>query len=188
MEMTKSTVAPINQSLRIVLPGGSGQIGQILARHFHAQGHHVTVLTRTPKAAPWRVLAWDAGHLHRWVKELDGADVLLNLTGRSVNCRYNAANRREILESRIGPTRLLGEAIAKLANPPRLWMNASTATIYRHALDRGMDEATGELGGHETDTPSSWRFIRLRKIKSINQVEKDAACRHAPWRRRSSMA
>jgi uncharacterized protein (TIGR01777 family) len=157
-DATKATAAPINQPLRIVLPGGSGQIGQILARHFHAQGHNVTVLTRTPKAAPWRVLAWDAAHLHRWVKELDGADVLLNLTGRSVNCRYNGGNRREILESRIGPTRLLGEAIAKLAHPPRLWMNASTATIYRHALDRTMDEATGELGGNETDAPSSWRF------------------------------
>jgi uncharacterized protein (TIGR01777 family) len=158
IEETKTTVAPISQPLRIVIPGGSGQVGQILARHFHAQGHHLTVLTRTPKAAPWRVLAWDAAHLHRWVKELDGADVLLNLTGRSVNCRYNAANRREILESRIGPTRLLGEAVAKLAHPPRLWMNASTATIYRHALDRDMDEVTGELGGNETDAPSSWRF------------------------------
>jgi uncharacterized protein (TIGR01777 family) len=157
-DATKTTVPSSKPPLRIVIPGGSGQIGQILARHFYAQGHDVTVLTRTPKAAPWRVLAWDAAHLHRWVNELDGADVLLNLTGRSVNCRYNAANRREILESRIGPTRLLGEAIAKLAHPPRLWMNASTATIYRHALDRNMDEVSGELGGNEADTPSSWRF------------------------------
>jgi uncharacterized protein (TIGR01777 family) len=157
-EMTKTTVAPITRPVRIVLPGGSGHLGKILARHFHSQGHRVTVLTRTPMAAPWRVLAWDGVNLDRWVKELDGADILINLTGRSVNCRYSAANRREILESRIGPTRLLGEAIKKLAHPPRLWMNASTATIYRHSLDRAMDESTGELGGNEPNAPSSWRF------------------------------
>jgi hypothetical protein len=83
---------------------------------------------------------------------------MINLAGRSVNCRYNARNRREILESRVGTTQVLGEAISKLHRPPRLWVNASTATIYRHSLDREMDEATGELGGQEQDAPDTWRF------------------------------
>jgi uncharacterized protein (TIGR01777 family) len=157
-DKTNTTVAPIATPWRVVLPGGSGHLGKILARYFHAHGHRVTVLTRTPLAAPWRVLAWDGANLGRWVQELEGADIVINLTGRSVNCRYSAANRREILDSRVGPTHLLGEAIGKLAHPPRLWMNASTATIYRHALDRTMDEATGDLGGDEPNAPPSWRF------------------------------
>src|SRR5262249_19570007 len=86
------------------------------------------------------------------------ADVLINLAGRSVNCRYTARNRREILESRVTTTRLLGEAVRGLVHPPALWINASTATIYRHALDRAMDEATGEIGGRERNAPSTWRF------------------------------
>jgi hypothetical protein len=102
---------------------------------------------------------WDGTTLGDWTSTLDGADVLINMSGRSVNCRYTAKNRAEIKESRIATTRLLGQAITQLAHPPRLWMNASTATIYRHALDRPMDEATGEIGGKEEGkVPSTWRF------------------------------
>jgi uncharacterized protein len=157
-ELSKRTVAPIRQPLRIVLPGGNGHVGTILARHFHSRGHSVTVLTRTPKTSPWRVLAWNGAGVDRWVSALEDADVVINLAGRSVNCRYYAANRREILESRTRPTQLLGEVIGNLPRPPRLWMNASTATIYRHSLDRAMDEALDELGGNEPDAPASWRF------------------------------
>jgi uncharacterized protein (TIGR01777 family) len=92
------------------------------------------------------------------VHHLEKADVLINLAGRSVDCRYTSANRREIMESRIQSTHVLGEALRRLADPPRLWLNASTATIYRHALDRPMDEMTGELGGNEPNAPSSWQF------------------------------
>ena len=133
-------------------------MGTILARHLHSHGHQVTVIARTPFGAPWRVVAWNGHSLDRWVNELDGADVLINLAGRSVNCRYGRVNRRAIFDSRIAATRILGQAIETLRNPPRLWMNASTATIYRHSLDRPMDEATGELGGWERDVPSEWRF------------------------------
>jgi uncharacterized protein len=108
--------------------------------------------------APWRTVAWDGANLGDWVCELEKADVVINLTGRSVNCRYNDANRREILESRTNATRILGEAITRVAHPPSLQMNASTATIYRHALGRPMDEFTGKLGGNEPSAPSSWRF------------------------------
>lgn len=92
------------------------------------------------------------------MQEIDGSDVVINLSGRSVNCRYTAAHRREIKESRILSTRAVGQAVAAAARPPALWMNSSTATIYRHALDRAMDEAGGELGGHEAGAPETWNF------------------------------
>src|SRR5579864_1600009 len=144
--------------MRIVIPGGSGQVGQMLARHFHARGDTVTVLSRHPKPAPWRTIPWDGLTPGAWIAELEQSDVCINLTGRSVNCRYTAANRRAIYDSRIQSTRLLNQVIASLQSGPRLWLNASTATIYRHALDRAMDEATGELGGSETGAPETWNF------------------------------
>ena len=153
-----------SRGLRIVLPGGSGQVGSLLARHFHAQGDDVTILTRRPKPAPWREVGWDGWNVGEWSKTLEGSDLCINLAGRSVNCRYGAANQREIYDSRIVPTRLLHEAIASLANPPRIWMNASTATIYRHSLDKPMDEETGELGGNEPGAPDTWNFsIRVAR-------------------------
>ncbi len=148
-----------SESRRIVIPGGSGQVGAILARHYQSQGDDVVVLARNPNArAPWRIVPWDGRTLAAWTQEIDGADVVINLAGRSVNCRYNAENRREIMESRTVTTKLVGQAIAQASRPPHLWMNAATATIYRHALDRPMDEATGELGGNEPDAPDGWRF------------------------------
>lgn len=144
--------------LRIVIAGGNGHVGSLLAKYFHDRGHSVVVLARTTHLKPWREVAWDGEHLREWVRELEGADAVINLVGRSVNCRYNSFHRREILESRVKSTKLLGIAIAKVKKPPRVWLNASTATIYRHALDRAMDEVSGELGGHEADAPASWRF------------------------------
>jgi uncharacterized protein len=144
--------------MRIVIPGGSGQVGQILARHFHQQGHAVTVLSRKVTPAPWRVVAWDGLTPGSWVADLEGSDVCINLAGRSVNCRYTEANRRSIYDSRIRSTQLLSEVIAALDRPPRVWLNASTATIYRHALDRPMDETSGELGGNEPGAPDTWNF------------------------------
>jgi hypothetical protein len=125
----------------------------MLARFFQERGHHVTVITRGPYTAPWQTVHWDGLTLGPWVETLEGADVCIHLSGRSVNCRATARNRRELYDSRIGPTRLLHQAFACLVNPPRLWMNASTATIYRHSLDKAMDEATGEIGGNELISP-----------------------------------
>jgi uncharacterized protein len=141
-----------------VLPGGSGQVGRILARAFHADGHDVVVLSRRPQARPWRVVAWDGATLGPWRKELDGSDAVINLAGRSVNCRYNDANRRDILQSRIASTRVVGAAVAGATRPPRVWLQASTATIYAHRYDRANDEHSGVLGGGEPGTPRSWRF------------------------------
>jgi len=148
----------MSNALRIVLAGGNGQIGTLLARHFHGRGHQVVVIARSVKPAPWRMIEWDGATLGDWAAELEGADVVINLAGRNVSCRYTPENRRAIKESRVQSTLVLGQAVARLAHPARLWMNASTATIYRHALDRAMDEDAGEIGGNERDCPSSWRF------------------------------
>jgi uncharacterized protein (TIGR01777 family) len=144
--------------LRVVITGGSGQVGQILARHFHAQGHVIAVVARHVQPAPWSTVRWDGEHPGEWGNELDGADVVINLAGRSVNCRYNQANRREIKASRIITTALVGDAIARSSRPPKLWLNASTATIYTHITDRPMDDVDGEIGGKEPGLPSTWRF------------------------------
>ena len=164
------------RALRIVLPGGSGQLGQVLARHFQERGHHVTVLTRGPYTAPWQTVHWDGEHPGPWTEYLEGADVCINLAGRSVNCRYHAENRQAIYDSRIRTTRLLNHVIAGLADPPRVWLNASTATIYKRALDETgidlpLDEAAGELGGPEPSAktgpsanaePSVKRWVQRR--------------------------
>jgi uncharacterized protein len=142
----------------IVIPGGTGRVGRVLARYFHANGDAVTVLSRKPRSEAWTVIEWNGRDLGPWAAAMDGADVIINLTGRNVDCRYIEANRREIMDSRVCATQVIGRAIAQAVHPPPLWMNASTATIYRHALDRDMDDVTGELGGTEIDAPATWRF------------------------------
>jgi uncharacterized protein len=144
--------------MKIVLAGGSGQVGTVLARAFQADGHEVVVLSRQPASAPWRTVAWDARTMGDWAREIDGADVVINLAGRSVNCRYHDANRRAILGSRVESTRVVGQAIASARRPPRAWLQSSTATIYAHRYDAAHDEATGVLGGHEPGAPSTWNF------------------------------
>jgi len=145
--------------MRIVIPGGSGQVGTILARHLHAAGHEVTVLSRNPKPAPWKTIAWDGSTLSpTWTQTLEGADAVIHMSGRSVNCRYYAANRREIIASRVCPTLAIGRAIEQATVPPKVWMNASTSTFYRDAYDRPQDEFTGELGGSEPGVPDTWNF------------------------------
>src|ERR1700761_9098279 len=100
--------------MKVVIPGGSGQVGSVLARHLHQQGHTVTVLSRDPKPAPWRVIRWDAQTVGHWTASLEESDICINLTGRSVNCRYHAENRREMYDSRIVSTRMLNEVIGSL--------------------------------------------------------------------------
>ncbi|MCW5874337.1 MAG: TIGR01777 family oxidoreductase [Anaerolineales bacterium] len=143
--------------MKIVLAGGSGQVGTLLARHYHAQGHDVVVLSRRPAAAPWRTTHWDAETLGAWAQELEGADAVFGLAGRSVNCRYTPENKRLIMDSRVNSTRVLGQAIAQAHDAPRVWIQASTATIYGHSYTRPNNE-DGELGGEESDAPPAWRF------------------------------
>lgn len=129
-----------------------------MARSFLEKGWDVVVVSRNAKTlSPARVVAWDGVTLGAWAGQLEDADCVLNLAGRSVNCRYDARNRAEIVGSRVASTRVLGLAIAACARPPRVWLNSSSATIYRHAEDRAMDEASGELGsGFSVDVVRAW--------------------------------
>ena len=136
------------KTTRLILAGGSGFLGRLLTTHFQSLGHDVVILTRTPgqTANNAREVAWDGKSLGQWARELEGAEAVINLAGRSVNCRYHARNRREIFESRIQPTRVLGEAIARCLKPPRVWLNSSTATLYKHTFGPAWEES-GEIGG-----------------------------------------
>ncbi len=142
--------------MKIVLAGGSGQVGGILRRAFAKTGDEVVVLTRRPGGSG--DVPWDGKTTGPWTAALEGCDVLVNLAGRSVNCRYHAANRAEILQSRVGSTRILGETLGGLRNPPPVWLQASTATIYRHTFGAPEDEANGVLGGGEPGVPRLWDF------------------------------
>jgi uncharacterized protein (TIGR01777 family) len=144
--------------VKIVIPGGSGHVGTLLARALASRGDDVVVLSREPRSAPWRVAQWDGRTGGDWFKEIDGADVVINLAGRSVNCRYTPAHRAEIMDSRVESTRAVGTAIANSKKPPRVWLQASTATIYAHRYDAPNDEASGIIGGSEPNAPDTWRF------------------------------
>lgn len=129
--------------------------GQMLRAHWSAQGNEVIVLTRHPRSVG--EVAWDGKVLGEWAKEIDGADVVVNLAGRTVNCRYTKENLRAMMDSRVDSTRVVGEAIRQASNPPKVWLNSSTATIYAHTFGPPNDEA-GVLGGSEPDAPRYWDF------------------------------
>jgi len=143
--------------MKIVISGGSGHLGTLLARAFHHE-HEVVVLSRSQRVTPWRTVLWDGATQGPWVGEIDGSDVVINLAGRSVNCRYGARNREEILFSRVASTRALGEAIGSVANPPHLWLQASTATTYAHRYDEANDEERGIVGCTPGSVPWTWCF------------------------------
>ncbi|MEY2563978.1 MAG: uncharacterized protein QOH88_2171 [Verrucomicrobiota bacterium] len=145
--------------MKIVIPGGSGQVGQILARAFVKDGHDAVILTRQPVTrGVGRSVFWDGMTLGDWAEEFEDADVVVNLAGKSVNCRYNAWNRKEITRSRVDSTQVVGQAIARAQRPPRLWLQAATATIYAHRYDAANDEVSGIIGGDEEKVPETWRF------------------------------
>ena len=144
--------------MKIVIPGGTGQVGTVLARAFQAIGAEVVVLGRSPRTLAWRFVRWDAHDLSGWAGEVDGADVVINMVGRSVNCRYTAKNREEILRSRVDSVRAVAQAIARARRPPAVWLQASTATIYAHRYEAPNDEASGLIGGTEPGAPDTWRF------------------------------
>ena len=144
--------------MKIVIPGGSGHIGTVLARAFHARGDQVVVLSRTPAETPWRTVEWDGEMIGGWALEFEKADAVINLAGQSVQCRYNEENKRVLTDSRLNSTRVVGQAIARAARPPAVWLQASTATIYAHRYDAPNDEATGIIGGNEPNAPATWRF------------------------------
>ncbi|UKY47610.1 TIGR01777 family oxidoreductase [Streptomyces inhibens] len=142
--------------MKIVIPGGTGQVGGILRRALTAAGHEVVVLTRRPVRDG--DVRWDGKTPGPWAEALDGSDVVINLAGRSVSCRYTAANLQAMMDSRVDSTRVVGEAIAAAGRPPRVWLQMSTATLYAHRFDAPNDEATGVLGGTEPGVPDHWAY------------------------------
>lgn len=159
--------------MKIVIPGGMGQVGTVLARAFQKDRHEVVLLSRKAEKSEWRVVQWDAETLGDWANEFEGAGVIINLAGRNVNCRYTPENRRQIMDSRVKSTKVIGEAISKSANPPRVWLQSSTATIYAHRFDAPNDEESGIIGGSEPDAPKSWGFS-IEVAKAWEQAANEA--------------
>jgi uncharacterized protein (TIGR01777 family) len=154
---------------KIVIAGGSGFIGNSLAAYF-GEDNDIIVLTRRDRPAQGRVtyIRWDGKTLQGWEQYLENTDLLINLTGKSVNCRYNKKNKREIFDSRTQATQVLGAAIQTCTHPPKVWINAASATIYRHATDRPMDEHTGEIGsGFSVEVCQLWE-------KTFNEIQAPA--------------
>lgn len=139
------TSSPTISERKLLLAGGSGYLGKLLKEHFQQQGWSVKILTRSTDQSGEGFVHWDGRKLGPWTDCLEGADALINLAGRSVNCRYHARNRREMMESRILTTCVLGEAVGRCQRPPKVWLNSSTATIYKHTFGPAWDES-GEIG------------------------------------------
>jgi NAD dependent epimerase/dehydratase family enzyme len=135
---------------RAVIAGASGFIGGVLQRELLAEGYEVALIGRSASAARWNdEAAIDA--------VVDGASLLINLAGKSVNCRYTERNRAELRRSRVDTTHELMRSVSRVASPPPLWLNSSTATIYRHAEDRPQTESTGEIGtGFSVSIATAW--------------------------------
>jgi uncharacterized protein len=135
---------------KVILAGGTGFIGQYFEKQFKELGYDVKHISRQPQHISWNDKA-------AIIDALEGGELLINLAGKSVNCRYNESNKKEIMNSRLETTRILGESVLASKNPPKLWINSSTATIYRHAEDRPMTEANGEIGsGFSVDVATNW--------------------------------
>ena len=133
-------------------------MGTLLAQSWQTAGHDVIVLSRRKVNTSWRTVEWDGETLGKWADEFEGADAVINLAGQSVNCRYTPENRKIITESRVKSTKVVGDAIARAWQPPRVWLQASTATIYAHTYGTPHDETNGIIGGSEPNAPDTWRF------------------------------
>jgi len=166
-----SDVSKYIEMKRLLVFGGSGHMGAVLNRNLDPSRYHLTIVTRKPRSAD--EIAWDGKTLGDWTKALETADAVINLAGRRVHCRYNEANLQEMMDSRIQSTQIIGQAIAQAKNPPTVWLQASTATIYAHTFGDANNELTGVLGGGEPGVPDVWNFSI--KIAKNWEAELDAA-------------
>jgi uncharacterized protein (TIGR01777 family) len=133
--------------MKIIIAGGSGFLGEALGRYFLHQNAEVVILTRKITShTKARQILWDGINPGAWVNELEHADAIVNLCGKSVDCRYTKSNKEKIYSSRIHPTVAIARALDSCAHPPQVWINASSATIYRASHHKLMDESTGDLG------------------------------------------
>jgi uncharacterized protein len=159
---------------KIVIAGGSGFIGQELANYFKNK-FEVIVLTRgnSKRENDITFINWDAKSLVNWVAELEGAEALINLTGKSVDCRYNEANKAEIYASRLDSTAILGEAIKQCKQKPKVWMNAASGTIYRNEYEKPNTETDGIIGeGFSVDVCQKWEQLfysfSFNEVRQVN--------------------
>lgn len=143
---------------KIIIAGGTGFLGKCLVDFYKNKAEDIVILSRRLSIMEnARIVTWDAENRGDWTDEMEGADAVINLCGKSVDCRYHEKNKAKIYSSRLLPTRAIGEAISKCKNPPKVWINASSATIYRHSIDQPMDELTGEIGiGFSVDVCQKW--------------------------------
>jgi len=159
---------------KIVIAGGTGFLGSSLVDHWKDAEVQIFILTRRRCEDYGNVhyVKWDGKHLGYWTKVLEGADVLINLNGKSVDCRYTQDNKELIYDTRIDATYILGKAVEGCINPPKLWINAASATIYRHAEDKDMDEQAGEIGtGFSVDVCKKWEAsFKSFQLKNTRQV------------------
>jgi len=173
-------------SRRIILAGGSGFLGQLLASYLQPHGWEPVVLTRTPTPkAAFKEIAWDGRTVGDWTQSLEGAEAVINLAGRSVNCRYNAENRRAIMDSRVDSTRVLGEAIADCATPPRAWLNSSTATIYKHTFGPAHDESSTDFATALEAKDEFSVSVALAWEKAFNEAKLESTLQRAPGQPRA---
>ncbi|OAR22065.1 TIGR01777 family protein [Streptomyces sp. ERV7] len=161
--------------MKVVIPGGTGQVGAVLDRALTAAGHEVVIVTRRP--AHEREVYWDGESTGPWTEEIDGSDVVINLAGRSVSCRYTPDNLQAMMDSRVRSTQAVGRAIEAAARPPRLWLQMSTATVYAHRYDAPHDEATGVIGGAEAGVPGYWGYS-VEIAKAWEQAQQEADTPH----------
>ena len=133
---------------KLIIAAGTGFLGQVLVNHFKNKFEEIVILTRGKSVTINNIkyVHWDAKTLTGWETELEKANILINLAGKSVDCRYTDENKAEILSSRIDSTAILNLAVLSCTNPPKHWLNSSTATIYRHSEDKQMTEENGEIG------------------------------------------
>ena len=144
---------------KLIIVAGTGFLGQVLINHFKNKFEEIVILTRGKSQIidGIKYVNWNAKTFSGWEKELENATVLINLAGKSVDCRYTKENKKEILLSRIESTKVLNQAVLNCTNPPKHWLNSATATIYRFSLDKQMDEIDGEIGNDfSMNVAQSW--------------------------------
>lgn len=161
---------------KLILAGGSGQMGTAIKNHFKDLADEIIILSRSakPQQDNVKTIEWDGKTVGDWYKELENTDILINLAGKNVNCRYNKKNKKEIFDSRTNSIDSLSEAVKKCHVAPKLWIQCASATIYRHAEDRSMNEVNGEIGeGFSVEVCKRWekefseRTINFKETRKV---------------------